>query len=97
MATQAMTLTLVMFLCCLVVADGLLTHEILRRGGRELNPIMRKLFEKIGAVEGLILSRMVLVMFFIAALPTMHVIGWVALNVFYAFVVAHNVKQLMGD
>jgi hypothetical protein len=54
-------------------------------------------YEKIGVVEGLILSRMMLVMFFIAALPTMHVIGWVALNVFYAFVVAHNVKQLMGD
>jgi hypothetical protein len=97
MVTEPMSLILLSFLCCLVVTDGVLTHEILRRGGRELNPIMRKLFEKVGVVEGLVLSRMMLVMFFVAALPTMPVIGWFALNVFYAFVIAHNAKQLMGD
>jgi hypothetical protein len=97
MATEPMSLILVTFLCCLVVVDGLMTHEILRRGGRELNPVLRKLFEKIGVVEGLVLSRMMLIMVFIASLNSMPVLGWVTLNVFYAFVIAHNAKQLMGD
>jgi hypothetical protein len=97
MAAEPMSLILLSFLCCLVVADGILTHEILRRGGREMNPVLRKLFEKIGVVEGLVLSRAMLIMVFIASLNSMPVLGWVALNVFYAFVVAHNAKQLMGD
>jgi hypothetical protein len=97
MAAEPMSLILMTFLCCLVVADGILTHEILRRGGREVNPVLRKLFEKIGIIEGLVLSRAMLIMVFIASLNAMPVIGWFALNVFYAFVVAHNAKQLMGD
>ncbi len=92
-----MSLILLSFLCCLVVADGLLTHEILRRGGKELNPVLRKLFERIGVVEGIVLSRAMLIMVFIASLNTMPIVGWVVLNVLYAFVVAHNAKQLMGD
>lgn len=97
MVAEPMSLILLSFLCCLVVVDGLLTHEILRRGGRELNPVLRKLFEKIGVVEGLVLSRAMLIMVFIASLNTMPTIGWFALNVFYAFVIAYNAKQLMGD
>jgi hypothetical protein len=97
MDAEPMSLILLSFLCCLVVADGLLTHEILRRGGKELNPVLRKLFERIGVVEGIVLSRAMLIMVFIASLNTMPIVGWVVLNVLYAFVVAHNAKQLMGD
>ena len=97
MAAEPISLILMVFLCCLVVVDGILTHDILRRGGRELNPILRKMFEKVGIAEGLVLSRAMLIMVFIASLNTMPVIGWFVLNVFYAFVVAHSAKQLMGD
>ncbi len=97
MVEESLNIILASFLCCLVIADGILTHEILYRGGKELNPVMRWVFEQIGVVEGLVISRMVLLLIFIAAVQSMPTWGFVMLNVLYAFVVAHNAKQLMGD
>lgn len=97
MATEPLSLILVSFLCCLVIADGILTYEILCRGGKELNPVVRWVIEKCGIVEGLVVTRMILVLIFIVSVQSMPTWGFFALNVFYAFVVAHNAKQLMGD
>ena len=95
MVAEPINLILASFLCCLVVADGILTHEILARGGRELNPVLRWLFEKIGVVEGLVLSRSMLILVFIAAVESAPIWVFAVLNVVYAFVVAHNAQQLM--
>lgn len=97
MVAEPLNLILASFLSCLIVADGILTYEILRRGGRELNPVLRWLFKKIGVAEGIVLSRLVLLAIFIVAVPNSPVWLFVVFNVFYAFVVAHNAKQLMGD
>ena len=97
MVAEPLNLILASFLSCLIVADGVLTYEILRRGGRELNPVLRWLFEKIGVAEGIVLSRLVLLIIFIVAIQNSPVWLFVVFNIFYAFVVAHNAKQLMGD
>lgn len=97
MAAEPLNLILVSFLCCLVIADGILTYEILCRGGKELNPVVRWAIEKLGIVEGLVLTRMVLVLVFIVSVQSMPAWGFFALIVFYAFVIAHNAKQLIGD
>jgi hypothetical protein len=59
--------------------------------------VVRWAIEKLGIVEGLVLTRMVLVLVFIVSVQSMPAWGFFALIVFYAFVVAHNAKQLMGD
>ena len=97
MVAEPLNLILASFLSCLIVADGVLTYEILRRGGRELNPVLRWLFEKIGVIEGIVLSRLILIMIFIVAIPNSPVWLFVLFNIFYAFVIAHNAQQLMGD
>lgn len=97
MAAEPLNLILVSFLCCLVIADGILTHEVLYRGGKELNPVMRWIIEQLGVVEGIVITRMILVLVFIVSVQSMPTWGFVVLNVFYSFVIAHNAKQLMGD
>ena len=44
-------------LMALQVADGLTTYLALKKGAAEGNPIMRKLFEKIGMVPALIITK----------------------------------------
>jgi hypothetical protein len=47
---------LLVVLALLQVGDGLTTYCILSRGGRELNPVMAKIFAIVGIIPGLILK-----------------------------------------
>ena len=44
-------------LMALQVADGLTTYLALKKGAAEGNPVMRKLFEKVGMVPALIITK----------------------------------------
>lgn len=44
-------------LMALQVADGLTTYLALKKGAAEGNPVMRKLFEKIGMVPALVITK----------------------------------------
>ncbi|WP_269497170.1 DUF5658 family protein [Castellaniella sp. S9] len=79
----------------LQIADAWLTIRILTaRSGRELNPIMRWLFEQLGLIPGLVAAKLVLSVIVLTALPWVPVWLLVALCVFYAGVVASNWHQL---
>lgn len=49
--------TLAAFLTAALFTDGALTFTILRRGGRELNPIMSFFIAKLGISNAVLLSR----------------------------------------
>ena len=56
-----MTLAFVLFLLLVVLAtaDGVTTHKILSTpGGRELNPVLRWMIEKLGLLPALVWSRL---------------------------------------
>jgi len=48
--------TLLMVLAVLQLIDAYTTHTILARGGRELNPVMRWIFDRTGVITGLIVK-----------------------------------------
>ena len=80
----------------LQVADVTLTTLILRRGGRELNPAMRWLMEKLGIVPGLALPKVVLIGVFCALMNYPGAGTAIALaSALYAGVVAWNLKEFL--
>lgn len=80
----------------LQVADVTLTTLILRRGGRELNPAMRWLMDKLGTVPGLALPKVVLIGVFCAVMNYPGADTAIAIaSVLYAGVVAWNLKEFL--
>lgn len=57
-------------LTLLQMVDAWTTHRILERGGRELNPILARVFARIGHVAGLILAKGAFIAILWFALPT---------------------------
>ena len=69
---MAMKAALFALLCVLQVADVALTVAILRRGGRELNPLLARLMKAVGELPALVLVKAAMlgvVLFFYAAIP----------------------------
>lgn len=82
-----MTLAL---LTALVVADGWLTHALVKRGGRELNPLVRALIARVGLVPALVATRLVALGAALAADAIA-----VALVIVYALAVGWNIAQVL--
>lgn len=92
---ESVSLFLFILLLALQLADAYLTWRLLRAGGRELNPLVRFLIDRIGLVPGLVLAK-----------ATVTVLTWLFLfdqivllllaTILYWFVVDHNVTQLYG-
>ena len=76
----------------LQVADVWTTITGMNSGATEANPIMDKLFKKIGVVQGLVLAKCITVILFGLFLYETWIM-W-AFVVLYAGVVANNVYQL---
>lgn len=88
-------LSLVLFavLIALQLADAYLTWRVLAAGGRELNPIMRALIDRLGAVAGLGAGKVALVVaawLFILEQP----IALALLVALYGWVGLHNWRQI---
>lgn len=84
-----MTIGLLILFAALQLADTLTTLAILDRGGCELNPLMRGLFDDLGAPFALVLTKsglVILAVFGLADAP------WIvaALCLFYVGVVINN-------
>ena len=76
----------------LQVADVTLTTLILRRGGRELNPVMRWLMDKVGVIPAMAVTKALLVAYFAwADIPALTIAGCVL----YAAVVVWNLKEYL--
>lgn len=79
----------------LQIGDIYTTLKVLNQGGRELNPIMNKLFTKFGALQTLVATKAALVgaCYAFIDVPYVTEVLW-ALCVFYAGLVFHNFRQI---
>jgi hypothetical protein len=80
--------------CVLQAVDAWSTLAVLEQGGREINPIMAKLFDLYGAFETLFVTKIV-VAFFIWAVAIDSFVSLVILVVVYLLVVGNNMRELM--
>ena len=88
-----MTIELFYIFTTLQLADIYTTHAILKQGGREMNVVMKWLFDRIGHIPALLATKgIVVILVYLYLLPYEFVLG--GLCVFYAVIVAHNLKQI---
>jgi hypothetical protein len=73
------------------VMDVSLTLRIIKKGGREINPILKKLMDKFGVVPALLVTKSLLIAL-VLSLDVGNLI-WV-LCAFYFLIVCWNVKVL---
>ena len=89
-----MILALLILFGFLQVADGYTTYKLLSNGGRELNPVMRWVMDKLGMVQGLVLMKL-LTIGLVAAAFSEALTFW--LCVLYICVVGWNTYNLLKD
>ncbi len=88
-----MTPYLIILFAILQLLDAALTVAVLRRGGRELNPVMRQAFDLVGVIPALLILKLGLV-----ALVWWAVTDWRFLAAFdagYAGLCVWNAYQLI--
>lgn len=91
---------LILILVVLQLLDIYTTHNILKLGGRELNPLLARLFQLIGAMPGLVLAKTifigVLLYFYIANKAGIEIllIPLILISLVYAYIVQNNFKVL---
>jgi uncharacterized protein YacL len=88
-----MSYALVTLLILLQFADAWTTHRLLSNGGRELNPVMDKLFRKVGLVRGLVLK--VVFVSVLAVFLIDYPLILTVLCILYVVVVLHNFVELV--
>lgn len=90
-----MTLLFILF-CLLQIGDFITTKIILNNGGVELNPIMRKLFEKVGVSNGLLFTKLSIIILFFFLIHLQLITDWAMLILIavYLFVVYNNYRQI---
>lgn len=86
-----MLIALILLFAALQVSDAVLTLLILRDGGRELNPIMRWLMDKVGIVPALVWVKIGLIV--AVAVWVQSVWLLVAFVAIYIAVVAFNARN----
>lgn len=88
-----LSVVLFVLVVALQAADGFLTWRVLRAGGRELNPVVRFLMDRLGIVPGLAAAKLVLLVMTWLYLREQLLI-LLAIAALYAWVVRHNWIQL---
>lgn len=89
-------LILVLFVAftLLQVADAVTTIKALKiKGNREVNPVMRWLFERFGVARSLIVMKVVVTGYIFTALDVIPIWALGGLVAFYAWVVINNHKH----
>ena len=88
-----MTILLLILLAALQVADGYTTSRILANGGKELNPVMAKLFE-IAGIKSVLIAKGVFVMAlgYYVGTQSIELLFFICLA--YLVVIHHNYKEM---
>ena len=94
MATQSLIDILFLTFVALQIADAVTTVKILIKGGRELNPVMRWIFDRLGAFNGLAITKAGIILLFYSVKDVMPIWAYVLMIGIYSYVVAHNLVQL---
>lgn len=95
-------LYLVLLLFALQIADAWTTIVILRRGGRELNPLLCRLMDRIGPLPALLASKLavtgiiILLGFLLRNSGAAGIALFAVMNGVYLFVVARHAVIIMG-
>lgn len=84
---------LFLILVALQAADAYTTWRVLRGGGRELNPVLRVLMDRIGIVPALAVVKLVAVLF-VGLFLLEHAVILLGLIAVYVLVVWNNWQQL---
>lgn len=74
--------------------DAYTTLQILAKGGKELNPVMNWVFDKLGIVNGVVMVKCFIILLFLWAIDLIPVWVFILMIGIYSFVVAHNLRQL---
>lgn len=83
----------IVVIALLQAADAYLTTHILKHGGRELNPAMDWIFDRIGVVPGLIITKALFVVVLIAIMPYAPLYVYVGIALAYTGLVANNIVE----
>lgn len=84
---------LIILIALLQLADSFLTVQILKRGGKELNPFMDWLFSKIGVIPALVIVKLAFVGGLVVIMPYAPVAAYIVIALAYAGIVIHNVIE----
>jgi len=90
-----MALYIAIFLILMQVADAASTYFILNKGGRELNPLMDKLFQKVGVKMGLGVSKGLAIVIIILAYTYTPIWLLGSLSALYALIIANNTYHVV--
>lgn len=93
-----MTHILITLIVLLQIADAWTTWRILGAGWRELNPLMAWVFDKLGVVPGLVLTKCAFVALLVGTAQQGSLPDFVLalLTIGHALVVALNIKVMRG-
>jgi hypothetical protein len=95
-----MTLALLILVIALQIVDVVTTVIILRRGGRELNPVLNWLMGKVGVLNALLAVKAVLIAVLLiaysAGFPGL-VYGAVFLVVLYIGIAVNNLRVIIAE
>jgi hypothetical protein len=94
MATESLNEILFAIFVALQFADAATTIKILDGGGKELNPVMRWLFSKLGTINGLAVMKTAIILMFYTVIDVIPIWLYLSMIGLYSFVVAHNLRQL---
>lgn len=89
-----MLYALLIIFALLQFADGYTTDRLLTKGGRELNPILARIFAACGVRVGLIAVKTTMCVVIVALSPWLPVWALAAFAAIYVAVVVHNWRQL---
>ena len=93
MSSDEAAIVIAAALTVLQVFDGWTTYKILRLGGRELNPVVKWLMDRIGEYEALVVFKAAAILLvWVIALNPIDITPFLltAVALFYGFVAAHN-------
>lgn len=94
-----MELILILLVICQLL-DIWSTYNILKLGGRELNPVMKFIMDKLGLLPGLILFKGIFILFIIyyyLNLKTITNTDYIfvsIITIFYAYIIRNNILVL---
>lgn len=88
-----MTFFLILALVALNIADIVLTHKILKMGGRELNPFLESLFKRFNPVTVMVAAKLAYLAPLAILINIVPAVVLYVLNTMYAALLLWNAKE----
>ena len=81
------------------IVDIVTTYTILKNGGKEVNPIIKKIIDALGVVWGLVIVKgcVLILLFTVTLIIGIHwllYVAYILIIVLYGWVIVHNFKNI---